>query len=119
MIMSSKHYIVPTSGASIRGLIQDHIAAATLLSGKVSFIGRTKVVFRKGELTHGVIDKSSLGSSMYGIVHGVQETYGNSCVRQGMGEWHKRYGIFDKALVCHTQDQHDTLTSPPTRCTGE
>lgn len=153
LMLSSKHYIVPTSGAPIRGLIQDHIAAATLLSRRDTFIDRnlfiqllysatekimlrperlgqkytlpmpailkpipvwtgkqlissillivrngkpgiflesgaktsanvvgkeeSRVIFRDGELVQGVIDKSSLGSSMYGIVHGIQETYGS------------------------------------------
>lgn len=152
LMLSSKHYVVPTSGAPIRGLIQDHIAAATLLSQRDTFlekeefmqflfsatdrlmnaservgrkyeipepalfkprqlwtgkqlistvlsvvrngrpglnvvaksktksivVGREEatVIFRDGELLQGVIDKSSLGSSMYGIVHAVQETYG-------------------------------------------
>lgn len=154
LMLSSKHYIVPTSGAPIRGLIQDHIAAAALLSRRDTFLDRetfiqllytatekimlrsdrlqqsyfipvpsimkpvplwtgkqlisavlsiirngapglqlegraktpaniisfeeTDIVFRKGELLKGVIDKSSLGSSMYGIVHAIQEVYGNS-----------------------------------------
>lgn len=152
LMLSSKHYIVPTSGAPIRGLIQDHIAAATLLSYRDTFIereefmqllyaateklmsrphrssekyilprpaifkpqqlwtgkqlisavllvvregrpglslqARTKtkaniigteeaeIVFRDGQLLKGIMDKSSLGSSMYGIVHAIQEAYG-------------------------------------------
>lgn len=152
LLLSSKHYVVPTSGAPIRGLIQDHIAAATLLSRRDTFLDRqtfmqllyvatetimlrphriglqyeqpipailkpiplwtgkqlitavlsvvrngrpglrldssskakpnivgpeeAHVIFREGELLQGVIDKNSLGSSMYGIVHAVQEAYG-------------------------------------------
>lgn len=152
LMLSSKHYIVPTSGAPIRGLIQDHIAAAALLSRRDTFLSRevftqllyaatekimmrserrgqryvlpvpavlkpvplwtgkqlissvlyvirngrpglqleagakTKssiigkeeadIVVRKGELLKGIIDKSSLGSSMYGLVHAIQEAYG-------------------------------------------
>lgn len=153
LMLSSRHYIVPTSGAPIRGLIQDHIVAATLLSRRDTFLDRytfmqllysatekimlrtnrigqkylipvpailkpvpmwtgkqlfssvltvvrngrpglnldsgtkikanivgddeSQVIFRQGELLQGSIDKSSLGSSMYGIVHGIQEVYGS------------------------------------------
>lgn len=153
LMLSSKHYVVPTSGAPIRGLIQDHIAAATLLSRRDTFLDRSTfiqllysateklmtrpevmgrkyllpepailrprplwtgkqlissvlyvvrngrrginlnastktksniiggeeshIVIRQGELLKGIVDKSSLGSSMYGIVHAVQEAYGN------------------------------------------
>lgn len=152
LLLSSKHYIVPTSGAPIRGLIQDHIAAATLLSRRDAFIEREEftqylyaateklmncparhgtkyvipepalykprrlwtgkqlisailfvvrdgrpglnleadtrtksnvigkeeslILFRNGLLLRGVIDKSSLGAAMYGIVHAIQEAYG-------------------------------------------
>lgn len=152
LLMCSKHYIVPTSGAPIRGLIQDHIAAATLMSRRDTFMDKeefmqllygateklmsrperagskysipepavyrpqrlwtgkqlistvllvvrngrpgvsldsrtttkanvigteeTHVVFRDGHLLQGIIDKSSLGAAMYGIVHAVQEAYG-------------------------------------------
>lgn len=152
LLLSSKHYIVPTSGAPIRGLIQDHIAAATLMSRRDTFMEKDEfmqllysateklmnrpetagskysipepavykprrlwtgkqlistvlavvrngrpglnldagtktqanvigteeahVVFRNGHLLQGIIDKSSLGAAMYGIVHAVQETYG-------------------------------------------
>lgn len=152
LMLSSKHYIVPTSGAPIRGLIQDHIAAAVLLSHRDTFIEReefmqllyaateklmsqphrscekyalpcpailkprrlwtgkqlistvlfvvrdgrpglsliagtktkadiigseeAQIVFRDGQLLQGIVDKSSIGSSMYGIVHAVQEAYG-------------------------------------------
>lgn len=40
LLLSSKHYIVPTSGAPVRGLIQDNIAAAALLSRKDTFLSR-------------------------------------------------------------------------------
>ncbi|CDF38097.1 unnamed protein product [Chondrus crispus] len=152
LLLSSKHYIVPTSGAPIRGLIQDHIAAATLLSRRDTFMEREEftqflyaateklmncparhgtkyiipepalykpqrlwtgkqlisailfvvrngrpglnleagtrtksnvigkeeslILFRHGLLLRGVIDKSSLGAAMYGIVHAIQEAYG-------------------------------------------
>lgn len=152
LMLSSKHYIVPTSGAPVRGLIQDHIAAATLLSRrdttltredftqllyaateklmsrpgrhgskyvipepaiykpqrlwtgkqlvssilfvvrdgrpglnleastrtKSNIIGKEEsfILFRDGLLLQGVIDKSSLGAAMYGIVHAIQEAYG-------------------------------------------
>lgn len=152
LMLSSKHYVVPTSGAPIRGLIQDHVAAATLMSRRDTFFDRqtfmqllyaatekmmlrpdrvgqryvnplpailkpvplwtgkqlitavlsvvrngrpglqldsgakttpnvvgteeAHVIFREGELLQGVIDKSALGSSMYGIVHAIQESYG-------------------------------------------
>lgn len=153
LMLSSRHYIVPTSGAPIRGLIQDHIAAATLLTRRDTFLDRdsfvqilyaatdrltsrldwhgkrytlpipavlkpralwtgkqlvsavldvirkdrpglflegktkttanvigheeSKVIFRDGQLLQGVIDKSAIGSSIYGIVHAVQEAYGS------------------------------------------
>lgn len=152
LMLSSRHYIVPTSGAPIRGLIQDHIAASTLLSRRDMFLDRetfiqllhsateklmlrrdrvckkhklpqpailhpkalwtgkqlisavlyvvrngrpginleagsktkanivgkeeSSILIRQGELLRGIVDKSSLGSSMYGIVHAVQEAYG-------------------------------------------
>lgn len=154
LLLSSKHYIVPTSGAPVRGLIQDNIAAAALLSRKDTFLNRedfmqllysatenimsrpkrrlrrydlpipallkpvplwtgkqlitavlrivrdgrpgiflergtrvkssvvgrdeAKVIIRKGEVLQGVIDKNAIGSSMYGLVHAVQEAYGCS-----------------------------------------
>lgn len=152
LMLSSKHYVVPTSGAPIRGLIQDHIAASTLLSKRDTFLDRptfmqllysateklmlrpdrankqyelpipailkpinlwtgkqlfstilsvvrngrpglnlhggtktkpniigkeeSSIIVRNGELLQGIVDKNSLGSSMYGIVHAVQEAYG-------------------------------------------
>lgn len=154
LLLSSKHYIVPTSGAPVRGLIQDNVAAAALLSRRDTFLNRedfmqllysatesimsrpkrnlkgyilpmpavvkpvplwtgkqlissvlrvvrdgrpgiflergtrvkaslvgseeATVVIRKGELLQGVVDKSAIGSSMYGIIHAVQEAYGCS-----------------------------------------
>ncbi|PXF42286.1 DNA-directed RNA polymerase I subunit rpa1 [Gracilariopsis chorda] len=152
LLLSSRHYIVPTSGAPIRGLIQDHIVAATLLSNRDTFMDRqtftqllysaterlmlrperhdktydidepailkprplwtgkqlisavlsiirngrqgfnleaktkaqanivgneeSNIVIRDGYLLQGIVDKSSLGSSTFGIVHAVQEVYG-------------------------------------------
>eukprot|EP00177_Eucheuma_denticulatum_P001588 GFKZ01002840.1.p1 GENE.GFKZ01002840.1~~GFKZ01002840.1.p1 ORF type:complete len:1684 (-),score=219.39 GFKZ01002840.1:1449-6500(-) len=152
LLLSSKHYIVPTSGAPVRGLIQDSIAAATLISHRDTFFDRgefmqllysaterimgrpsrsseryilpnpavlkprplwtgkqlitsilfvvrngkpglfltskskvktnivgeddAEVVFRDGQFLKGILDKSSIGSSMYGIVHAIQEAYG-------------------------------------------
>lgn len=152
LLLSSRHYIVPTSGAPIRGLIQDHIVAATLLSNRDTFMDRqtfmqllysaterlmlrpgrhdktydidepsilkprplwtgkqlisavlsiirngrqgfnleaktkaksniigdeeSKIIIRDGYLLQGIVDKSSLGSSTFGIVHAVQEIYG-------------------------------------------
>lgn len=152
LLLSSKHYIVPTSGAPVRGLIQDSIAAATLISHRETFFERdefmqllysaterimgrphrssekyvlpnpailkprplwtgkqlistilfvvrngkpglylsskakvkanivgeddAEVVFRDGQFLKGILDKSSIGSSMYGIVHAIQEAYG-------------------------------------------
>lgn len=37
LMLCSDHYVVPTSGAPVRGLIQDHIAAATLMSRRDRF----------------------------------------------------------------------------------
>lgn len=154
LMLSSKHYIVPTSGAPIRGLIQDHVASAALLSRRDTFLNReefmqllysstekimsrpkrrikrfslpmpavikpiplwtgkqlissilrvvrdgrpgiflervtkvqasvvgkeeARVIFRKGELLQGIVDKNSIGSTMYGIIHAVQEAYGSA-----------------------------------------
>lgn len=40
LMLSSNHYVVPTSGVPIRGLIQDHIVASTLLSTRDRFFDR-------------------------------------------------------------------------------
>lgn len=46
---------------------------------KSGIVGREEaaVLFRDGELLRGTLDKSSLGASVFGAVHGVQEVYGN------------------------------------------
>ncbi|KAI0564777.1 DNA-directed RNA polymerase [Gracilaria domingensis] len=152
LMLSNRHYIVPTSGAPVRGLIQDHIASATILSRRDTFLDRqtftqllyvaterimlrpemygkayelqppailkprplwtgkqlisavlavirnrrpgfnleagakakanivgeeeSKIIVRDGQLLQGIVDKSSLGASTFGIVHAIQETYG-------------------------------------------
>ncbi|CAN8068155.1 unnamed protein product [Agarophyton chilense] len=152
LMLSNRHYVVPTSGAPVRGLIQDHIVSATLLSRRDTFLDRqtftqllyvatenimlrtemhgktyelqppailkpkhlwtgkqlisavlgvirngrpgfnldasskttanivgveeSKILVRDGHLLRGIVDKSSLGASTFGIVHAIQETYG-------------------------------------------
>jgi DNA-directed RNA polymerase I subunit RPA1 len=154
LMLSDRHYIVPTSGSPVRGLIQDHILAAALISKRGTFLSRAEfaqllyaaterimsgsnglglarfkvpipavfkpvplwtgkqlmtavldtvrglrpginlctrarvkvdlvgreeslVIFRDGELLQGILDKNAFGASKFGIVHAVQEVYGN------------------------------------------
>ena len=151
---TDSQYLTPTSGAPLRGLIQDHISAGVWLTSKDSFFTReeyqqlvygcirpedghtnghsrlitllptvhkpqalwtgkqvistvlrnitprgvpgvnlastnkikneywdahsceNEVLFRRGELLCGVLDKSQYGASQYGLVHALHEVYG-------------------------------------------
>lgn len=184
LMLSSRHYIVPTSGAPIRGLIQDHIAAAALLSSRDTFLrkeefcqllfsategivtgsspvrgryrvpmpvilkpiplwtgkqlistlldvireGRpglnlettsktksgiigeeeSRVLFRNGELIRGILDKGSIGATIYGAVHGIQELYGTDASDNFLGAFGK-LGTFFLRHHGHTTGIEDLI----------
>ncbi len=165
LMMSSKHYIAPTSGEPVRGLIQDHVAAAAVLSNKDTWMDRQRfcqllyeatstiverkgyrggafripepaiikprnlwsgkqlisallniirgdkpglnlvrksktsakivgreesvVIIRNGEFLRGTFDKSSIGASVFGAIHGIQEVYGNEASDDFLGAFGK------------------------------
>eukprot|EP00178_Gracilaria_changii_P006795 TRINITY_DN2209_c0_g1_i1.p1 TRINITY_DN2209_c0_g1~~TRINITY_DN2209_c0_g1_i1.p1 ORF type:complete len:1685 (-),score=232.12 TRINITY_DN2209_c0_g1_i1:4661-9715(-) len=62
LLLSNKHYIVPTSGAPVRGLIQDHIVAATLLSRRDTFLDRQSFT----QLLYVATERIMMRSEMHG-----------------------------------------------------
>eukprot|EP00512_Aurantiochytrium_limacinum_P000745 CAMPEP_0171488598 /NCGR_PEP_ID=MMETSP0958-20121227/2288_1 /TAXON_ID=87120 /ORGANISM="Aurantiochytrium limacinum, Strain ATCCMYA-1381" /LENGTH=1959 /DNA_ID=CAMNT_0012021713 /DNA_START=133 /DNA_END=6012 /DNA_ORIENTATION=- len=55
--------------------IQERLACE-LVGDESGPLGQTRVIFRKGELCTGILDKAQFGASKHGVVHSVYELYG-------------------------------------------
>ncbi|GBG27507.1 DNA-directed RNA polymerase subunit [Hondaea fermentalgiana] len=61
---------------NLEDMSADELRAIELVGDEEGKLGQTQVVFRKGELCTGILDKAQFGASKHGLVHSVYELYG-------------------------------------------
>ncbi|VEU22044.1 DEKNAAC103010 [Brettanomyces naardenensis] len=196
---TDSQYLTPTSGAPVRGLIQDHLSAGVWMTNKDTFFTREKyqelvysclrpeqngsagfgsgswriktvpptiwkpqplwtgkqvitsvflnirpanvpgvnlksknkiknsywgegsheneVLFKNGELLCGILDKSQYGSSKYGIIHAIHETYGPDTAQRALSSLGRLLTNYEQwiAFTCGMDDLELTTEGDQTR----